>query len=83
MPCEQFVAFQDDRGVHDGNSKCGCGRLSRLQVAGKSGKVKSRGLHYVCAMGGCGFYAPATDDRGEQYGLSEGLLDMFVQLKLI
>ena len=82
VPCKRFVAFLDDRGVHASNPTCFCNRPSRLQIAG-AGKIKPRGLHYVCVRGGCDFYEAATDDQGEQYSATERLAEIMIQLKII
>ncbi|KXL46122.1 hypothetical protein M433DRAFT_160112 [Acidomyces richmondensis BFW] len=82
-PCQKFITFQDNRGVHLDNPKCKCETPARLQVAGKFQKVKPRGLHYVCSTGGCNHYSVAKNELGRQYSLSDDLLTMFVNLKLI
>ena len=82
VPCNRFIAVLDERGVHAGNPECFCHHPARLQIAG-AGKSTPRGLHYVCVKGGCAFYAPATNDQGDQYSATERLADIMVQLKII
>jgi hypothetical protein len=64
---KRFAYFRDMRGIHLSNPVCYCSGypLSRLQVAGeKDRQIVPRAFHYVCAVGGCGFFDYYWDDMG-------------------
>lgn len=83
MPCDKFITFIDNRGIHFHNPECGCGHSSRLQVAGRFAPKLARGLHYVCATGSCDFFQSAADRSGRNYDVTEDLLPMLVGLSII
>ncbi|KAJ5505569.1 hypothetical protein N7453_004526 [Penicillium expansum] len=71
-PCDRFICFDDQRGISSANPLCDCGLYSRRQMAGV-GKQVPRGLHYVCARGGCYFYELMLDN-GRQFLVPDNLV---------
>ena len=67
------------RGIHLSNPVCYCSGfpLSRLQVAGEKDKqIVPRAFHYVCAVGGCGFFDYFIDDTGVEVTYRPGRLSV-------
>lgn len=64
------------RGIHLQNPACDCSELvlSRLQVAGQGGGKLARGMHFVCAVGRCEYFAYLQDENGRAYRLPRGRL---------
>jgi hypothetical protein len=82
MHCNKFLAFTDERGNDPNNPTCRCGLSSKRQIAGLRKKVP-RGLHYVCRLGTCGFYAPVRNAEERQVTIDEGLVDGFARLGIV
>lgn len=73
--CDRFSCFGDVRGIHLENPVCDCAILSRAQVAGEENAQKiARAVHYVCAVGGCEYFAYSADAEGEVMVLRSGRL---------
>ncbi|KAL2782521.1 hypothetical protein BJX66DRAFT_320533 [Aspergillus keveii] len=70
VPCDKFLVFNDTRGNDPRNPDCYCGCSSKRQVAGRERRVP-RGLHYVCRLGECRFYAPVRGSAGQQMTLED------------
>ncbi|PVH90901.1 hypothetical protein DM02DRAFT_607024 [Periconia macrospinosa] len=82
MSCSKFATWADERGKHPGNPPCHCGRPSRRQISGNA-KHPPRGVHYVCANGGCWFYMAGKGSDHRQVQISEGLVPMMASLGII
>jgi hypothetical protein len=80
--CGKFLAFADERGNDPNNPKCYCGASSKRQIAGPE-KIVSRGLHYVCRLGACDFYALCTDAEHQQITVDGDLVDLLAMLRMI
>ncbi|KXJ87066.1 hypothetical protein Micbo1qcDRAFT_208463 [Microdochium bolleyi] len=81
-PCGKFIAFDDDRGLGVHNPPCACGSPARRQVAGPE-KAVARHVHYVCARGGCDYYAPHRGDDGSLWQVQESLIASLAGMKII
>ena len=83
VECRQFLVFADERGNDPQNPPCDCGTSSKTQVSGPDKSVP-RGVHYVCRLGKCDFYAPCMDQEGNQVALvGDQLLDQLAALRII
>ncbi|KAF2869242.1 hypothetical protein BDV95DRAFT_570683 [Massariosphaeria phaeospora] len=82
VPCGKFLGFADDRGNDPNNPPCNCGTSSKRQVAGPETQVP-RGVHYVCRLGACDFYAPARDADLRQITVNSDLVGLLAQLSII
>ncbi|KAH7207875.1 uncharacterized protein BKA55DRAFT_586364 [Fusarium redolens] len=58
--CQKFLVFADERGNFLDNPQCHCGESSKAQIAGRNSRNPG-GLHYVCRLGTCDYYAIETD----------------------
>lgn len=83
MPCRKFVTWLDTRGISENGPRCYCDLPCRLLVAGKYGKDTPRGLHYVCSLGCCDYFSVAKTNQDEQAVVTEELLEMFMQLRIL
>ena len=63
--CTEFLGFVDFKGNGTDNPPCDCGVSSKMQIAGSERRV-SRGLHFVCRLARCDFYAPLLREDGNQ-----------------
>jgi hypothetical protein len=82
ISCRYFFGFADDRGNNPNNQMCGCGESSRLQRAGENSSNPG-GLHYVCRLGTCDYYAVKVDENQEQITVSLDLVDRLAGLNII
>ncbi|KAF2189958.1 hypothetical protein K469DRAFT_561858 [Zopfia rhizophila CBS 207.26] len=82
MRCGKFLGFADERGNDPNNPPCGCGVSSKRQVAGPEKRVP-RGLHYVCRLGACDFYAPCKDAEDRQVTVDGEFVDLLAMLRII
>lgn len=80
--CKKFLGFADERGNDPNNPPCHCGVSSRRQLAGPEKQVPY-GLHYVCRLGACDFYAPYTNAGNQQVTVSRELVDCLATLQII
>ncbi|KAH8889417.1 hypothetical protein GQ53DRAFT_869787, partial [Thozetella sp. PMI_491] len=81
-PCDNFLGFVDSRGNDPNNPPCHCGFSSKRQVAGPEKKI-ARGIHFVCRMGTCDFYAPLKNSEGEHVAIEADLVPLLSALSII
>ncbi|KAI4594028.1 hypothetical protein KJ359_008818 [Pestalotiopsis sp. 9143b] len=81
VPCNKFIAFDDDRGRHEDNPLCECGLPSRTQLNGLYASPP-RGVHYVCGTGKCNYYARLVKDE-KQVVVEEDLVERFARALII
>jgi hypothetical protein len=82
LNCDKFLAFADYRGNDPTNPTCVCGVSSKRQIAGRQGRVPG-GVHYVCRLGSCDFYLPATNTQEQQIVVQEELVPLLARLSMI
>ncbi|KAF2688904.1 hypothetical protein K458DRAFT_293711, partial [Lentithecium fluviatile CBS 122367] len=74
--CWKFLGFADEQGNDPNNPPCCCGVSSKRQVAGPEKRVP-HGLHYVCRLGTCDFYAPCKDGKDRHLAVDGELAGRF------
>lgn len=82
MSCGKFFSFADERGNNPDNPPCDYGESSRLQRAAENSSNPG-GLHYVCRLGTCDYYAVKVDENQEQITLGLDLVDHFAGRNII
>lgn len=79
---KKFLGFADDRGNNPNNPPCGCGVSSKAQVAGRE-SGNPGGLHYVCKLGICDFYAVDLGEDQRQVTLDDEMGNLLARLRLV
>ena len=82
FPCDNFIRFTDERGVHATNPTCNCDKPSRLQRAGRETRVNGR-LHYVCSSGGCDYFEEHRNAAGRAVIVEEDLIELMIRMRII
>jgi hypothetical protein len=82
VACDQFLCFADWRGNDPNNPLCHCGQSSKRQVAGYDRQIP-RGVHYVCRLGSCDFYAVCRNSSGGQVAVQDALVRALAGLSII
>ncbi|KAG7403635.1 hypothetical protein Forpe1208_v016332 [Fusarium oxysporum f. sp. rapae] len=80
--CRKFLGFADERGNVPDNPLCHCGESSKTQVNGQN-RGNPGGLHFVCRLGTCDYYAVGMNRNHEQIRLRRDMVEHFANLKLV
>ncbi|KAH8655689.1 hypothetical protein BX600DRAFT_385793, partial [Xylariales sp. PMI_506] len=81
-PCDKFLCFADKRGNDPTNPVCHCGASSRRQIAGRETRNPG-GVHFVCRLGTCDFYAPLRNGCEPVTVQADDLVKLLAALQIV